>query len=904
MIPWPWERAKQNLSEELEAHLQMAIAERIASGEDPAKARAAALRELGNLPLIKDVTRAHWGWLWLEKLLHDARYAMRQLRRAPAFTATALLTLSFAIGANLGVFQLMYAVLLAELPVPHPEEVVRIHAARTPFDQSWTVSYPAYQRLRAATPDLPLMATAYAQDAQLELSNGASVKASCTLVSDNYFSGLGVVPAAGRLFVQTDEHLGQDEWPAVLRYDFARDVFGSAQQAVDQHVVLNGQSFVVIGVAQRRFLGDRMGFAPDLWMPLALQSTGAFAVPWDSLGPGHDVSLSKPWHNQPTIFWLALTARIPPQRRAAVLAHWDQVFRSDRALMTEATADPAARAALLRGNTEVAPLSENSMRKRFAGPLTLLMALSASIFLVGCLNLANLQLARLHARVQDLSVRIALGASSGRLIRQIVLEDALLVAGGSACAFVLGRSASRILVRWASSRNALFTLDLHPNLPVAFLGIGLVLLSLLCFSILPVVVFLRSGVTKAAGSRTKVAGISQTARQRARSNVLLGTQISLSLVLSTMSACFAATLVHWETANVGMDRAHVLIVRPELHQPKYTDHPAMLPALYDRIQERLQALPGVRRAAVEMCGGIHCGWNTALYVHGRSNLTDAQVHGQEDHVGRGFFSTLGIPILHGRDFSSTDTDKTQTVAIISHAYARQLFGDSDPIGQWVGYNPAPDDHKFLIVGEVADARVNGAEREAPPVVYMDINQHPAPVNSIRVRVSGDPGKMVDGVRRALHEVDPALQIGEIVPLAVEFNGDLGTEKLLARLAGVYASLTFLLVAIGFYGVMSSRTARRKSEFGIRLALGATRGHVQMLIVSQTAYILLAGTLPGAVLSIFAVRTASHLLYGSVSANSLAILASGSALALAGLIATLIPARRAAFADPLETLRSE
>src|SRR5580704_17711281 len=193
---WPWERAKESLSEELEAHLQMAIAERVADGEDPAPARAAALRELGNLPLIEDVTRERWGWMWLENLLHDTRYALRQLRRAPAFTATALLTLDFGIGANLGVFQLLYAVILAELPVPHPEEVVRIHAARSPFDQSWTISYPAYQRLRTATPDIPLMASAYAEAATLAIRNRAPIKVFCAPVSDNYFSGLGVVPAA------------------------------------------------------------------------------------------------------------------------------------------------------------------------------------------------------------------------------------------------------------------------------------------------------------------------------------------------------------------------------------------------------------------------------------------------------------------------------------------------------------------------------------------------------------------------------------------------------------------------------------------------------------------------------------------------------------------------------------
>ena len=900
----PWQRAKQDLSEELDSHLRMAIANRIADGEDPTQARAAALREFGNVPLIKDVTREQLGWVWLENMLYDLRHALGQLRRSAAFTATALLTLALGIGANLGVFQLLYSIVLADLPVPQPTEIVRVHAARSPFDQSWTISSPAYERLRAATPDIPLIATAYAGDATFQLPNYSPIQVACEPVSDNYFSGLGVLPAAGRLFVQADERIGQDEWPAVLRFDFARRIFGSAARAVGQHILLNNREFLIVGVAHRRFLGDVTGHAPDIWFPLALQSTGAFAISWDSLGPGHDVSLDKPWYNQPTIFWIFLTARIPPVRRAAVLAHWDQVFRSDRELMTEATADQATKTQLLRSKTTLASFSENGMRKRFTSPLTLLMALSVSIFLVGCLNLASLQLARLDARSHELGIRMALGAGRLRLVQQIVFEDALIVVTGTVCAFACGRAASGILVRWASNRNSIFTLDLHPNLPLAALGVGLMLVSLISFSIVPALLFTRSSVAQTAGSGARVAGSSNTIRQRLRSNALLSTQVGLSLLLSTMSVCFSATLVHWETVDVGMDREHVLTVRPNFHQSRYSTHPELLPALYSQIQERLQSLPGVRGAAVEMCGGIHCGWITSLYVQGSSNLSDGQVHGQEDHVGLGFFSTLGIPFLRGRDFTSSDTKGGQRVAIINRVYARQLFGDADPIGHLVGYGPAPADHKFLIVGEVADARVNGAQREEPPVVYMNINQNPAPVNSIRVRAISDPRALSESLRHALSEIDPALTINEILPLSAELNGDLGTETLLARLAGVYAGLTLLLVSIGFYGVMSSRTRRRKKEFGIRLALGATRAHVQALILSQIGLILLAGVLPGAVVSFLALRTASHLLYGSVNVNGLAIIVASLVLALAGTFATLVPARRAAYVDPLETLRDE
>ncbi len=840
------------------------------------------------------------------QLLHDALYALRQLRRAPAFTVTALLTLAFGIGANLGVFQLLYTVILAGLPVPHPEQLVAVHAARTPFDQEWTVSYPAYQRLRASTSKAPLLARASAGQADLELSNRPLTTAACELVSDNYFSVLGVAPAAGRLFIEADAAQDQSEWPAVLSFRFAQETFGSAEQAVGRHIRLNGLPFVVIGVAHRRFLGVVTGYAPGVWLPLALQSTGAFTPGWDSLGPGHDVSLSKPWYNQPTIFWLSLIARVPRQQRNSVLARWDRVFRPDRELMTEATVDPAVKSALLGATTQLAPLNQGSsgMRQRFSVPLVLLMALSASIFLVGCLNLANLQLARLNARAHELGVRMALGASRARLLYQIVLEDALIVVAGSAVALLIGRLSSVMLVRWASNRNSHLTLDLHPGMPVAIVGVSLMLLSLLTFSVLPALFFMRSSLAQAAGSRARVAGVAQDARRRWRGSSLLMAQVSLSVLLSTLSACFAATLVHWETADVGMDREHILLVHVDAEKLRKGDPSINLPVFARLALDRLQALPGVRSVALGMCGGIHCGWNTALYVHGRSDLTNGQVHGQEDHVSPGFFSTLGIPILRGRDISWQDSDGSPPVAVISRSYARQLFGDSDPIGQWVGYDPAPNDHRFLIVGEVADARVNGPERDAPPMVYMSINQNPAPPHSIRIRAAGDPGKLSESVRQALQQIDPALPIEEIVPFATDLNGDLGTQKLLARLAGIYAGLTLLLVAIGFYGVMSSRTARRMSEFGIRLALGATRRNIQMLIVTQTARILLAGILPGALLSILAMRIAGHLLYGSTAANSVAIIAASLVLAFAGIAATLIPARRAAFADPLEALRSE
>lgn len=898
---WRWDRSREDLSDELESHLQMAIEDQIANGEDPARARAMALKEFGNVALIKDVTRDRWGYVWLENSLHDLRYSLRQLRRSPGFTITVLLTLAFGIGANLAVFQVLYSVVLAKLPVAQPEEIVAVHAAKTPFDTGFQVSYAAYRRLLASTAvEAPLIACTGNGSAKLQsqFTTDDSFKARYQLVSDNFFGVLGVPTAAGRVFIQADAAQEQSEWPAVVRYEFARDYFGSAQKAVGQHVRLNGIAVSIVGVADRRFFGLDPGSPPDFWLPLEANSAH-FWVGFDSLGPGYGIHLKESWLNQPGVFWLTLVARIPADRRREVAAKWDQVFRADRELMASATIDPVAKASLLRAKIEMLPADHGlgGLRKRSSMPLYLLMALSASIFLVGCLNLANLQFARLSARAQELGIRMALGASRWRLAGQVLMENAILVILGGASAFLVGRTASKILVNWASGRGSL-TVNLHPNLLVAVLGIGLMVLALVSFSLLPAMYFIRTNLTRAAGSRARVSGLPWTRAQRWRSSTMLAAQVSLSLLLATMAGCFAATLVHWETMDVGMDRDHILSVNVDI-----APH-SSLPALYREIRERLQALPEVRSAAVELCRLPNCGWTTALYVYGRSGLSDAQVHGQEDHVGPGFFRTMAIPLLRGRDFSETDTDNSTAVAIVSRSYAEQLFGQEDPIGHWVGYDAAPNDHQFLIVGEVADARVDGPRHEPPPVVYMSINQKPFAVHSIRVRAFGDLSRISGEIRPALHQIDSNLHVNEIVPLATELDGGLGTEKLLARLASVYAGLTLLLVGIGFYGVMSSRTSRRKGEFGIRLALGATRRQIEMLVLGQTVRVALAGIVPGLLLSIACVRLARHLLYGSVGANSAAIIGSMIIIELAGVFATILPARRAGKADPLEALRSE
>jgi predicted permease len=837
-------------------------------------------------------------------LSQDLPYVVRQLRRAPGFALTVVLTLALGIGANLAIFQLLHGALFTRLPVAQPSQLYSLHAVKSPFDGQWFFSYPAYQHLRQATVDVaPVIARSGISEGVLRPSGRSPERVSIQMVSDNFFDVLGISPASGRFFFRRDEELGQYEQPVVLRYGFWKQSFGAGASVVGKQAVLNGVPVVIVGIAPDRFSGVVAGEAPDLWLPIEAQATGRFHSWFDSLGPGSGADIRAPYMNQASVFWLWVLARVPDAAQSSSIAHWTEALEPDLTLLASASRDHREQEQILRCRVELisAASGEGTLREDYSESLIILMAMAGLVLLVGCVNLANLQLARLLSRQRELTVRASLGASRWRLLRQLLLEDLLLAVIGAVLALVIGRAASSLLLQWASGSGPTIPLDLHVGWEAFAFGGALLLVALTGFSLLPAWQITRNNLADNMKSRANLSSShSRTARKW--SSLLLAGQVSFSLLLLGMAALFADTLVNLSQINAGLDREHLISIHLDFTNAAYNED--YLPALYGRMIARLKELPGVKDAVVQMCAIPGCIWNTAIHVSGHPEISEKLMHGEENRVGAGYFHTLGIPILQGRDFDERDLPTSQAVAILNHSFARKLFGNESPIGHRIGYETAPHDADYLVVGEAGDARVDDLRSLPPPVAYFSIDQRPSPAGTVEVRASGHLGVLYSPIRQTLLSVDPHLPITDIVPLNAEYEDGLFKETLLARLTAAFGLLALALAALGFYGLLSFNVTRRTSEIGIRIAIGATRGDIYTLVLRQTMGILIAGIVPGLVFTEVMGFVVRNLLFGTGTLNFWPLLLAICVLVTVGVLTALRPAHRAALIDPVKALRAD
>ena len=887
-------RRDDDLRDELRSHLEMATADRLARGEDPASAAAGARRELGNPGQIDEATRDVWGRRWLERLVQDVRYALRTFRRNPGFAAVAVLSLALGIGANTALFEVVEAVRLKALPVAAPSQLVEVHI--TDMDRvrgaRWTwhaaVTNPVWEAMRAR--QMPF-ATLFAWGADtFSLSAGGEARYAAGLwVSGGFFRTLGLRPAAGRLLDPGDDRPG---CPArvVLSHGFWERAYGGNPQIVGQTLSIGAHPAEIVGVAPPGFHGMEVGRSFDLALPIC-----ADAVFSDD-GRGR-LALGTEW-------WLSVFGRLNPgwtvpRARAYLASASPELFRETLPPEYPAASVDDYRRLTLTADPGGSGLSQ--LRESYASPLWLLLGLAGLVLVIACANLANLLLARATARQREFAVRLGLGASRWRVVRQLVTEGLVLSAIGGLGALLLATTLGRTLVAFLDPGGADVQLTLGLDPAVVAFAVAVAVLTSLLFSLAPAVKTTRvgAGAMARANVRGGTAGREAVGLRRA----LVIAQVALSVLLVFGSILFTRSLRALASVDPGFDARRVVVAGVNFRRVEMA--PEGRTVFRRALVDRVRHLPGVQSAAATQIVPVSGMSRTnAVWPADRSN---PQIHARWNTVGAGYFATLGIPFVAGRDFDDRDGPSSTPAVIVSETLARALAADGQVIGARLIREPVPgtpETKTFEIVGVVQDSTYADLREPRQPLVYVPDSQSP-PQGYLRVVVrSSLPASAISAaITSALANLDPRIGVTYSV-LAETIDQTLVRERLLAALSIGFGGLAALLTIVGLYGLVAYTVTQRTNEIGVRMALGATSADIARLMVNETGVLMAIGLAAGIALALAAAPAAASLLFGVAPTDPATLALSIAALALIAVAATAIPARRATRIAPVVALRAE
>ncbi len=832
-------------------------------------------------------------------LIQDLRYALRQLHRSPGFALVAISTLALGIGANTGIFTLVNAVLLKSLPVPNPEQLFLVRQ-RDRFAEQTRVSYPLYQRMLKAMPaSAHLAAMTRPSDFYLKIGSGQPEMTKGQLVSGNYFQTFETYPLLGRLLTPEDNRIVDGHPVAVISYGCWKRRFSLDRSVIGRELTINGIRFTIVGVTAPDFFGAEPGRVPDFWLPIMMQSSLHFAQHYSK---STTADADKPWVLQEDITWLSLIVRASNR---AVLPQISGVLNQLFSRNLERNGirtNPPQEQARLENQLELEPGSQGtkSLQREFSQPLLVLAGMVGLVLLIACANLASLLLARATTRAREIALRLSIGATRKRLIRQLLTECLLLSILGALLGIVVAYCCDVVLPRWTSGGALPVPLNLAPDTRVLLFTIVVVFATGVLFGLAPA--FQATSIEPVHALKANASWASKTQHPGTRWSLrqtLVVAQFALSLVLLVGAGLFIRTLRNFVSLNPGFDRDHLLTVWLDTNIRHYS-HDQLL-SFYQRALDRMHALPGVRSASLATCGlASSCRSASDIYVPGNGELAATP---QTNIVSLHYFENVGMPLLHGRDFTQADDEKAPHIAIINQSLAHNLFAGKDPIGRRFGYDSASA-NEFQIIGVVADAQVNSVREPAPAMIYFPLLQAITNVESLDIRAAGDPGSLTEQVRQALTSVDPDLPVREITTMADQVSSNLAQQRLIARLTAMFGTLAVGLAGLGLYGVMSYTIARRTSELGIRLALGASRNSVLWLVLRRILVLIGTGIAAGLLLSFLAGRTVTSLLFGLSPYDPANMLGAAIVLLLVSVAAGLKPAWRAAHVNPTDALRVE
>jgi putative ABC transport system permease protein len=905
------DRAEQQLDDEIRGFVEMSMADKIRDGVPAAEARRLALIELGGVEQVKEGVRTGRHGAFLDDVGRDVRYALRLFGRERTFAVVIVATLALGIGANTAFFSIIDSLLLRTLPVEEPERLARLIAAPPSGQQSWT--YPIWEEIQRRA-DRFNGAFAWTRfDAQFNLTQGGETQfASGVWASAGSFDVLGVKAELGRLFVPSDDRRGGgDGGPvAVISHAFWQSRFGGAQDVIGRTVTLERVPLTIVGVTPPGFFGLNVGRSFDVAVPFGAEP----------LIRGANESRL----NKRTSWWISVMVRL---KRGQSLEDANAILRTLQPEIREATLPPPR-----PGDTENRYLSEplifvsaaggqSGLRDEYKLPLLVMMVVVGLVLLIACANIANLLLARATARAHEWSVRLAIGASRGRLARQQLIESLLLATMGAAAGVIVARWGSQFLVSQLDTDAVSLELPLDWRILAFTAATGVI--AALVFGIAPAVRAARGAPIDAMKDR----GRSNAASSRLTvANGLVVTQVVLSVVLVVCAGLFLRSFGRLTRVPLGFDRDRVLLASIDTRRSDLT--PATRLVAYERIRARVLAVPGVDNAAVSIVAPVSGAmWTRRIEVSDSTLRGGESVDGPEgfgftdrtipensslavfNGITPGWIATFGTPLVAGRDISEGDGPSSPRVALVNQAFARKFLNRANPIGHTIRLTRDPGSPPIEIVGLLTDAVYRNVREATLPTAYVPLSQSsdnsrpdtPAIV-TLAVRAAAErPGLLTKSVAAAIGEINATLAL-TFQPLDSQLGDTLMRERLLALLSASFGVLALLMAAIGLYGVTSYAVNLRRGEIGIRMALGATRGSVVRLVLARVSMLVGAGIVAGLAIGAFASRFVATLLYGLEPGDPVTLIASAATLALIGALAGWLPANRSSRLDPTEVLR--
>jgi predicted permease len=890
------------LVEELSQDLRDRYDEMLAAGTDPKAAYGCLLQELSDgalvsglkaslqathppVPLGRDENAGIFSGAW-----NDLRFGARLLRKNPGFATVAILSLALGIGANTTIFQLLDAVRLRTLPVKNPQQLARVKIADNPHCCAGDHYPPAadltgglWNRVREQQQGFSRIA-AWAS-VRHDLGQGGEARYADTLmVSGEFFNVLGVQPVLGRLISSADDYRGCGAQGAVLSYPFWQREFGGRTEILGSKLTLNGQPFQIIGVTPASFYGVDVGQNFDV--AVAICSEPVF-------------STKGPLMDRPDSWWIDTIGRLKPgwtiERASAQLA---AISPGIFAATLPGEYDGVQKKDYLSFRLDAAPAATgvSSLRHDYEDPLWLLLALSGLVLLIACANLANLMLARATVRQREMALRLTLGASRSRLIRQLLAESLLLATLGTIAGAVLAQVVSRVLVAFLSTHDNQIFVELTPDWRVFGFAMALAILTCVLFGLVPAMQASRTdpGAVVKAGR-----GVTASRERFLLRRALVVSQIALSLVLLIGAFLFVRTLRNLLTLDAGFEQDHILVVDFNFSPLKL--RPASQMAYKQELLARIQNIAGVRSAAETLIVPLnHSGWDNNIDILNGPERQDVTLN----RVSPGYFRTMETPLLAGRDFNQTDTPTSPRVAIVNEAFTRKFMGGASPLGKVFSDTGKPD-QTYQIVGLVKNTKYYMLREDPTPIAFVSFTQANGPEEESKLMIRSDEPltSLISSIKRTANDMSPSLVLTFSV-LKTQIREGLLREQLMATLSGFFGALATILAMVGLYGVISYMVVRRRNEIGVRMALGANRSDIVVMVLREAAILCLIGLAIGTGLALAAGTAAASMLYGLKPGDPLTLGGAIAGMIAVAMVASLLPAQRAATVLPMEALREE